>query len=371
MTEAEILYTLALTRIPGIGLTTALRLYKAAGSATTLFARHREIRQICPDAQERLQQALNLYPETVEASRRELDFIRKEGIRCLGYNDGTYPARLRECEDAPLLLFYRGNADLNSLHVISMVGTRRCTEYGREICRQFLQELARHCPDVLVISGLAYGIDVNTHQQALANGLHTVGVLAHGLDRIYPAAHTRTAREMLSHGGLLTEYPGGTNPDPFNFVQRNRIVAGLCDACIVVESGEKGGSLITAGIAESYHRDVFAFPGRTTDIQSSGCNRLIRENRAVLLQNAEELMKEMGWASRETPGKQGIQRELFVELSPEENLLVSALRGNDGKAVNTLTVECRMPVSKVSALLFGLEMKGVVKALTGGMYRLL
>ena len=260
---------------------------------------------------------------------------------------------------------------MNRLRVVSMVGTRRATEYGKAFCADFLRDLSGLCSDILVVSGLAYGIDVHAHRAALANGLSTVGVLAHGLDRIYPAAHRKTAIEMLEQGGLLTEFLSGTEPDRYNFVSRNRIVAGMSDAVIVVESAEKGGSLITAGLAESYHRDCFAVPGRVSDELSRGCNQLIRDNKAALINDASDFVKAMNWGrdtARQQP--QGIQRDFFPELTEEETRIVKIL-SRDDLHINTLVVEANIPINRMSALLFGLEMKGVVKALVGGMYHLL
>ena len=271
-----------------------------------------------------------------------------------------------------MLLVYKGTANLNSLHIINLVGTRHATEYGRDICQRFISELHEIMPDVLIVSGLAYGIDINAHRAALQYGMNTVGVLAHGLDRIYPAVHRRTAAEMLNHGGLLTEYPSGTNPDRQNFIKRNRIVAGMSDATIVVESAAKGGALITADIAESYNRDCFAFPGRIGDEFSIGCNALIRNNRATLLQSAEELVKAMNWDY--TPAsspREGIQRQLFPDLTPEEELVTSQLEKNpDGLQINTIVVNTNIPINRMTGILFEMEMKGIVRALAGGVYKL-
>ena len=301
-----------------------------------------------------------------------MEFVEKNRITCLTLKDEAYPSRLRECEDAPLALFFKGNTDFNRIRVINMVGTRRATEYGKQFCADFLHDMAAFCPDVLVVSGLAYGIDIHAHRAALANHLSTVAVLAHGLDRIYPYVHRKTAVDMLEDGGLLTEFLTETNPDRFNFVSRNRIVAGMCDATIVVESSEKGGSLITAELAEGYHRDCFAVPGRVTDAASLGCNQLIRDNKAALIQSAEDFIHIMGWASAPQPEKQkDIQRDLFPELTEEESSVVRILSRQGDLHINTLVVEANLPVNRMSSLLFELEMKGVVKAMVGGVYRLL
>ncbi len=368
--EEEQLYSLALTRIPGLGLVGAHRLLETVGNATTIFKEANHLDELAPGSSERLKKALNC-PDVLRLCEAELKFAEKNGIRCLTLQDEDYPSRLRECDDAPIVLFYRGNADLNQLHIINMVGTRHATEYGKDLCVKFLRDLSELLPDVLVVSGLAYGIDIHAHRAALQFGLETVAVLAHGLDRIYPPVHRKTAVEMLNHGGLLTEFSSGTNPDRQNFVMRNRIVAGLADATIVIESAAKGGSLITADIAESYQRDVFAFPGRVGDEYSAGCNNLIKNNRAVLLQNAEELVKALSWDTVVEKPK-AIQRELFLDLSPEEEIVYNLLlKQEDGMQINTLVVNSNIPINRMTSILFQLEMRGIIRALAGGIYRLI
>ena len=311
-------------------------------------------------------------PQAIDRAKQEFDFVQKNNIRCLTITDEEYPSRLRECEDAPVVLFFKGNTDLNALRVVNMVGTRHATDYGTRICASFLHDLKVLCPDVLVVSGLAYGIDINAHRAALANQLSTVGVLAHGLDRIYPYVHRKTAIDMLDNGGLLTEFLTGTNPDRHNFVSRNRIVAGMCDATIVIESAEKGGSLITAELAEGYHRDCFAFPGRLNDEYSKGCNQLIRDNKASLLLSAEDFVSAMGWDIAAHPAKvENVQRSLFLDLSEDEQKVVDILEKQGDLQINTLVVEADIPVQKMNAILFELEMKGVIRVLVGGMYQLL
>ena len=366
----EAIYSLALTRIPGIGVIGANSLVRKAGSASVLFQDRMHLHELIPDLSARIIDALDC-PEAIRFAEAEIKFAERKNITCLTYHDEGYPSRLRECNDAPVILFHKGNADFNRVHVIDIIGTRRATDYGKSICMRLLTELKEMLPDVLVVSGLAYGIDINAHRAALQNGLDTVGVLAHGLDRIYPSVHRKTAVDMVSHGGLLTEYPTGTNPDPQNFVQRNRIVAGISDATRVVESAERGGALITADIANSYDRDCFAFPGRITDQYSIGCNKLIHANKAQLIRNAEDLLNAMGWvASAGRP--QPVQRELFPDLSDEEKKICSCLKASDdGVQINTLVVETNIPINKMTGILFELEMKGLVRALAGGVYKLL
>ena len=369
--EEEQIYSIALTMVPGIGHIGAKHLIDGMGNAVDVFRLRKEIQERIPEVSQRVIEALDC-PQAVLRAEQEYEFIRKNRISCLSFHDEAYPSRLRECEDAPVVLFFKGNADLNSLHILNMVGTRNATDYGTQICASFLRDLKALCPDVLVVSGLAYGIDIHAHREALANELPTVGVLAHGLDRIYPHVHRKTAVDMLEKGGLLTEFLSGTNPDRHNFISRNRIVAGMCDATIVIESAEKGGSLITAELAEGYHRDCFAFPGRMGDEYSKGCNRLIRDNKASLLLSAEDFVQAMGWNMQTTLSeKVSVQRSLFIELSEEEQKIVAILEKLGNLQINSLVVEADIPVNKMTAILFELEMKGVIRVLAGGMYQLL
>ena len=366
----ERICSIALTLCTGIGALTAHRLVQAIGSAADVFARRKELIQLCPDIQPAALKALDT-PGIFARAEQELAFADKHGIACLTLCDERYPTRLRECEDAPLFLFYSGTGNLNSLRVVSMVGTRRATDYGRQWCEDFVRDLSARCPDLLVVSGLAYGIDIASHRAALAHGVPTVAVLAHGLDRIYPALHRKTATDMLAQGGLLTEFLTGTEPERYNFLSRNRIVAGMADAIIVVESGRKGGSLITATLAEGYHRDCFAVPGRATDEHSAGCNRLIRDNKAALVQNAEDFVQAMNWSTAQMTSTP-VQRNLFQELTDEESRIVQLLgRQGDQDVNNTLVVASGIPFSRLSALLFEMELKGIIKAQTGNVYHLL
>lgn len=370
-TDEERIYSIALTLIPGVGHIWAKKLVDEVGSAADVFRLRAELSDRLPEVNRRIVDVLDA-PQALARAQEEYAFAVKNQIHCLTYNDEAYPSRLRECPDAPVVLFFKGNTDLNALRVINMVGTRNATDYGKQICIRFLQELHELCPEVLVVSGLAYGIDIHAHRAALANGFPTVGVLAHGLDRIYPSVHRKTAVDMLTRGGLLTEFLTGTEPDRYNFVSRNRIVAGMSDATIVVESAAKGGSLITAELAEGYQRDCFAFPGHITDEYSQGCNQLIRDNKAMLIQSAEDLVKAMGWdVESQSKKPDGVQRCLFLDLSEEEQRVVNLLDKRGELHINTLVVETELPVHKMNALLFELEMKGVVRVLVGGVYQLL
>lgn len=370
----EVFYAMALTRLTNFNFQQALELYKAAGSAQELYEHRNEVGDIIEGCTPRLIDALKDWGDAMKRAEVEQKYMEEHKIRAMSLLDDDYPQRLLECADAPLVLYYIGNADLNQQKIISIVGTRQITNYGRDVCRKFIRELHEMCPQVLIVSGLAYGVDICAHKESLANGFDTLGVLAHGLDQIYPYHHRDTAAKMVNHGGLLTEFMTQTNADKVNFVRRNRIVAGCADATIVVESAAKGGSLITAEIAQSYDRAVFAFPGNVGQPFSEGCNNLIRDNGAALISSAEDFVKAMGWyddSIRKQALAKGIERELFPDLSPEEQKIVNLLQQTNDLQLNILSVKTGIPISQITALLFQLEMKGVVKALAGGMYHLL
>jgi DNA processing protein len=372
--DQEIFYTMALTRLTNFNYQQALELYKAVGSAQLLYEHRNEIGDIIKDASPRLKEAIKDWNEPMKRAEAELRFMEEHRIRALTLTSDDYPQRLMECPDAPIIVYYTGNADLNQAKIVSIVGTRQVTQYGQDLIRRFMSELRGFCPQVLIVSGLAYGVDINAHRRALENDYETVGVLAHGLDQIYPYRHRDTAAQMLNHGGLLTEFMTQTNADKPNFVRRNRIVAGMADAVILVESAAKGGGLITAEIAQSYARAVFAFPGNVGQPYSEGCNNLIRDNGAGLISNASDFVKAMGWMDetlRQQANTDGIERNLFPDLSPEEEQVVSLLQQTNDLQLNIITVKTGIPIGRLTALLFQLEMKGVVKPMAGGMYHLL
>ncbi len=373
MEHNETINAMALARISFFGLAGLLQLYRQLGSATTIVEHRKHIHEVLPDASPRLQEALLTLDAPLERARAEYEYNAEHGIQMLCLDDEAYPQRLRECDDAPLVLYYKGSADLNQRRIINIVGTRKSTSYGEDFIRRFTADLKQLCPKVLIVSGLAYGVDIIAHREALANGYETVGVLAHGLDTLYPSAHRQDANRMVGQGGLLTEHMTHTNADKINFVRRNRIVAGMSDCCILVESAAKGGGLITAGISQGYGRDVFAVPGRTTDPYSAGCNNLIRENGAALITSAADLVRAMGWeedAQLAQAHARGIERQLFPALSTEEQKIVDTLSKTNDLQVNILSVKTGIGVGKLTALLFEMEMKGVVKALAGGTYHL-
>jgi DNA processing protein len=282
----------------------------------------------------------------------------------------NYPSRLRECPDAPLLFYYKGNADLKARHILGIVGTRKASAYGRALTERLVHDLAGSFPDTVILSGLAYGIDVQAHRSALKEQLPTVAVLAHGLDRIYPQAHRSIAAEMIERGGLLTDFPSGTEPDKPNFLKRNRIVAGLSEATVVVESGEWGGSLVTADIAFSYSRDVFTFPGRVDDASSIGCNQLIRKNKAGLITSAADLIEALGWGDKVRHNSKAIQTRILFPENSMHKRIVDILHEYGEIHINQLAVELGSPVHQLSALLFEMEMDQAVTSAPGNIYKL-
>ncbi|HZL10312.1 MAG TPA: DNA-processing protein DprA [Prolixibacteraceae bacterium] len=360
-------YKIAISLIPGIGAVTARNLIAYVGSVEGVFQEKEKNLMKIPgvgavNAQRVVRQ------NVLERARREVGFIDKNKIQTFFYLDEDYPARLKNCSDAPVILYYKGNANLNEKRIISVVGTRNATNYGKEICDELIRNFSERNYPILVVSGLAYGIDVHAHKACLKYNVPTVGVFAHGLDQIYPALHAPVAAKMLENGGLLTDFISNVTIDRPNFLRRNRIIAGLADATIVVESAEKGGALVTADIANSYNRDVFAFPGRCNDPFSRGCNKIIKLNEAALVENQADIEKAMNWdvkTSRASP----VQTSLFVDLSPEEQKLIDLLKGGD-RFVDEITIETHLPMSRISTLLLGLEFKGMVVSLPGKMYRL-
>lgn len=307
--------------------------------------------------------------DALRRAQKELEFTQKHGINVYYYQDADYPSRLKECPDLPVVLFGKGNIRFNEGKFVSVVGTRSASENGKELTRQLVLDLAKRIKDITIISGLAYGIDVAAHRAALEAGIPTIIIPAHGLDRIYPTVHRQVAVESLAKGGLLTEYPSETEPEKLNFVARNRIIAGLADAVVVAESKLKGGSLITACDASDYNRNVYAFPGRPKDINSLGCNNLIRTSRAMLINSAEDLIADMGWTAE--PVQAEIE-DLFVDLDkPEKDLLQLLRAAEDGLSVNQLVEQTELPYAQVAASLMVLEMSSLVKMLPGNMYRAL
>lgn len=369
--ESNLLYQIALTQIKGVGDSLARNLISIIGNEELIFkSTKKELKTIKGISDKIADQILD--KEVFFKAEKELTFVLKNKIKVYYFRSEEYPYRLKECIDSPILFYFKGRTNLDATKIISIVGTRKSTEYGNTFCGKFLEELSQHIPDLLVVSGLAYGIDINAHRSALTNALPTVGVLAHGLDTIYPAVHRKTAVDMLANGGLLSEFCSGTDPDKFNFVKRNRIVAGLSDVTIVVESDKKGGSLITADIADSYNRQVFAVPGRIFDKESVGCNMLIEQNKAILLNSVDNFMKHMQWdIDYSEPKKKNAEPLLFPLLNEKEEAIFNLLRSqNNPIHFNILTNQLSIQASLLTATLVEMEMKGIIISKPGNLYQL-
>ena len=365
----ELLYQIGLTLMDGIGDVNAKALLAYCGSAKEVFKQKKSTLQKIPGIGEIYSKSVVSSKSVLNRAEEEIDFIQKYKIKPLFFSDNDYPSRLKFCSDSPVLLYFKGNANLNCEKIIGVVGTRRPSEYGRQKTEEFITELSDS--GALIISGLAYGVDVLAHKLSLENDLPTVGVLGHGLDRIYPQSHDKIAKRMINNGGLLTDFMSGTNPDAVNFPKRNRIVAGLCDALVVVESKRTGGSLITATIANSYNKDVFAFPGRAGDALAEGCNGLIKRNRAALIENAEDLLYAMQWLKEDKKANKSKQIPLTLNLSEEEKLIVNLFSNKNSIHVDEICQVLQLPVSKVSALLLQLEFTNLIKSRPGKLYELM
>ena len=362
----DLLYQIALTLVPNIGDVHAKALVNIYGSAESIFKAKKKELDIIEGIGTVRARSIKEFTD-FSSSEAEIKFIEKYKITPLFITDENYPKRLLNCYDSPALLYYRGNADLNTSKIISIVGTRNNSDYGKMVCEKFIEEL--QAENIIVVSGLAFGIDTIAHKAALKNNLQTVAVLAHGLDRIYPQQNKALAKQITVQGGLLTEFISNTNPDKQNFPKRNRIVAGICDAVIVIESGKKGGSLITAELGNGYNKDVFAIPGRTNDLKSEGCNYLIKNNKAALINSAEDFLEMMNWNPATKPSAK-MQRELFIELSPDEKIVVDILQQQDSIQIDELYFKSGLSSSQVATALLMLEMQGVVASLPGKLYKL-
>lgn len=358
---------LALTFVPGIGDVLAKNLISYCGSAEEIFKNSRHKLLQIPGIGPKMAASI-LNSDCHKRAEQELQFISKNKIQPIFFTDPAYPKRLKSCVDSPMMLYYKGQADLNRQRIISIVGTRKATNYGRQLCEELVDSLKNY--EVTVISGLAYGIDICAHKACVKHEVPTIGILGHGLDRLYPSVHRNTAEKMLKNGGLLTEFPSQTNPDRENFPKRNRVVAGMADAIIVVEASLKGGALITAEIANSYNRDVFTFPGRIGDEFSEGCNFLVRFNKAGLLTSYADLAEQMGWLDQVLPVKK--QQLLFpLDLTSEEKQIFKMLESGGQTGIDDLALKTNLPVSILAMNLLNLEMQGLVRALPGKFYSLI
>lgn len=359
-------YQIGITLIPGVGDINGKKLVSYCGSAEAIFKEKKSNLLKIPGIGTATVNSI-ISQKILQRAEQEIKFIEKFKIQPLFFLDENYPYRLKHCIDGPMMIYYKGTADLNHEKIVAVVGTRRASEYGKINTNFIIEGLSDL--GVLVISGLAYGIDTCAHKAALKYNLKTVGVLAHGLDRIYPAANKKLGEKMLGQGGLLTEFKSNTNPDRENFPKRNRIVAGMADALIVIESASKGGALISAGIANSYNRDVFAVPGKIGDQYSEGCNFLVKTNRAALIQSAEDVKYIMGWEIK-TP-EAGKQKKLMLDLSPEQDKIIEILNTNGDSGIDFIFANAGLTPSKVASALLELEFEGYIKCLPGKIYKII
>ena len=364
----ELLNQLALTLVPNIGDVQAKILIQHFGEVSAIF-------KAKTSALEKIEGIGSVRAKSIKEfddfhiAEKEQEFIEKYKIKTFFLTDKDYPKRLLNCYDSPTLLFYKGTADLNASKIVAIVGTRTNTEYGKQFTEKLVKDLSEQ--NITIISGLAFGIDAMAHKAALKHGLPTVGVVGHGLDKIYPSENSSLAKEMIKEeGGILSEFFSGTKPDKHNFPLRNRIVAGISDATVVVETNIKGGSMITGNLANAYNRDVFAVPGRTTDTKSSGCNHLIKYNKAILLTDADELLELMGWKEK-SKTKTKKQKELFIELTPEEKQVVQLLQAKETVSIDEINLSSGLSSSSIAAAILNLELQNVVASLPGKMYKLL
>ncbi|WP_313808288.1 DNA-processing protein DprA [Flavobacterium sp.] len=361
MTTTELFYTLALLQVEGVGDISAKKLITQLGSAENVFKTSRKELKSMYRFKDKLIERLS--DESVfEKAEKELAFIQSQNIEAIFFKEPNYPGRLKHCSDGPTLLFQKGATNLQQHRTLSIVGTRNITNYGIDFTRNLIETLQPLNP--VIVSGFAYGVDIVAHQAAMDCNLQTVGVLAHGLNQIYPKSHKKYCSKMEANGGFLTEFWSTSNPERENFVKRNRIVAGISEATIVIESAEKGGSLITANLANDYNREVFAVPGRTSDKYSQGCNLLIKTQRAHLLSSAEDLIYHLNWNINESEVK-SVQKQLFVELEPEEQKVYDFLVQRGKEVLDLIAIECQLPVHKISTLLLQMELKGVIRPLPG------
>ncbi|MCQ2375866.1 MAG: DNA-processing protein DprA [Salinivirgaceae bacterium] len=356
---------LALWAVPKVGILTFRKLLANAGNIQNVFKFTRTDWQKFGGITDSVYKAITK-TDYYKVADQTLEFAQKFGIRIITWFDDDYPHRLKQCDDGPLVLFVKGDVIENNRKYIAMVGTRNCTKSGASFCEHFVSEVSSRYPDACIVSGLAYGVDIAAHKAALNCGLKTYGVLAHGLDTIYPPAHRDYAAKMVKCGGLVSEFLPGVFPDKSNFVRRNRIIAGLSDLVVVVESDVKGGSLITAEYANDYNREVFAVPGRFNDQMSAGCNLLIRNNAAHLASNFADVEYIMGWDTERKP----VQTKIVFDLQPDEQRIVDTLKKENEMPIDELCRLLGMPMSKLSSILLTMELDGYIKCLPGKVYTL-
>jgi len=364
MNEEELFYVLALQKVELVGDIVAKKLLTHFNSAKEVFqSKAGKLESIDGIGSILIR---NLKDKSVfEKAEKELQFIKENHIDVLYFKDENYPDKLKHCIDGPILLFSSGNIDFKNRKIISIVGTRQITSYGMECCKKLIADLAPLNP--IIVSGFAYGVDIVAHQAAMENNLQTIGVVAHGLNQIYPKVHTKYVAKMEENGGFLTEFWSNANPDKENFVKRNRIVAGMSEATIVIESADKGGSLITANMAVDYNRDVFAFPGRATDKYSQGCNNLIKTQKANLMTSAADLIYMLNW-DLDSEKSKPVQKQLFVELDQDEQKIYDYLIKSGKELLDIIALECEFPVYRISSILLNMELKGVIRPLPGKLF---
>ncbi len=365
MKEEEILAVLRLQNTKSVGDILAKKLIATVGSAEAVFSEKKHLLQKIRGIGSFTVQHL-LDESNLRMAERELDYIQRHQIKFTYFLNDDYPQNLQHCIDAPILLFQDGHIDLSNEKIISIVGTRNMTKYGQGFCEQLIEELTPYNP--IIVSGFAYGVDICAHKAAFKNKLQTIAVLAHGLEQIYPKAHKKYIHQVNENGGFLTEFFHNEAPQRENFLKRNRIVAGISKATIIVESAEKGGSLVTADIANSYDKDVFAVPGKVTDRMSSGCNDLIRNHKAHLLQSADDIVKILNWDIQKVSTPK--QKQLFIELSQEEQKVYDHLQNKGQELLDTISFETHLPVYQLATILLQMELKGVIKPLPGKMFEL-
>jgi DNA processing protein len=363
MNETELFYLLALQKVEGVGDIVAKKLLTHCRNAETIFkTKSSQLSSIDGIGTVLLSKLKN--KSIFEKAEEELKFIKNNEINVAFFQDDNYPERLKHCIDGPLLLFTSGNIDFKTRKIISIVGTRQITSYGTEFCKKLISDLAPLNP--IIVSGFAYGVDIVAHQAAMEHDLQTIGVVAHGLDQIYPSIHKKYVAKMEKNGGFMTEFWSGTNPEKENFVKRNRIVAGMSEATIVIESADKGGSLITANLANDYNRDVFAVPGRTSDKFSQGCNNLIKTQKANLLTSAADIVYILNWDLQEK--SKPVQKQLFVTLENDEQKIYDYLLKSGKEILDIIALECDFPIYKISGMLLNMELKGVIRPLPGKLF---
>lgn len=362
--ESRKLYEIALTLIQGVGDVVGKKLVAYCGGAEAVFCETKKALTKIPNITESIVDNI-MSPNVLKRAEEEIKFVEKNEITPLFYLDSQYPKRLQHCHDSPMLLYYKGKADLNAPKVVGVVGTRNISDYGKYVTENVIEELS--ADNVLIVSGLAYGVDAAAHRDALKYDLATVGVLGHGMQTVYPAENRKLSQKMLEKGGVLTEFISGTKPDRENFPQRNRIVAGMVDCLLVVESALKGGAMITAEIANSYDREVFAVPGRVGDIYSEGCNHLIKINKANLLTNAADIRYIMRWdVDTKVVAK---QMRMFRDFSEDEKTIMDVFGDNRTVHLDDIIVGSELPPSKIASVLLSLEFDGILMALPGKRYQ--